>query len=49
MDLTSIMISATWSRFVQGTTSAWSQDQPDDAMVYASFAGEFERGSERLG
>jgi hypothetical protein len=38
-----------WSRFAQGPTSARSQDQPDDATLCASFAGEFERGCERLG
>ena len=39
----------TWRGFVQGPTSARSQDQPDDATLCASFAGQFERGRERLG
>ena len=43
------VISATWRGFVQGPTSARSQDQPDDATICASFAGEFVRGRERLG
>jgi hypothetical protein len=33
----------------KGTTSGRSQNQPEDATLCAPVAGEFERGSERLG